>query len=358
MNDRKKPSGPVLIEIEESAAKPRKAPKSKTVKAEPNPAVLTPATAPPVPDTPGAVQDLPSGQAMQTVATLTARKPSFLGRWFWGSLLALVSFVASVAAWNFVTALLAANPLLGLIASLLLGVFVLVLLAIAIKELAAFSRLKRIDRVQKEAQTARATEDLKAAQAVTKALTRLYAGRSETDWSRDRMAQHSKEMLDASALLNAAEREVMTPLDQLALREIEAAARQVATITALVPLAFADVIAALTANIRMIRRIAEVYGGRSGTLGSWRLTRTVMLHLVATGAVAITDDLIGSVAGGGILSKVSRRFGEGLVNGALTARVGIAAMDVCRPLPFAALEKPSVTSTVQRALTGLLDRSN
>jgi len=48
----------------------------------------------------------------------------------------------------------------------------------------------------------------------------------------------------------------------------------------------ADVFTALTANLRMIRRIAEIYGGRSGAFGSWRLTRTVLTHLVATGAVA------------------------------------------------------------------------
>ena len=42
----------------------------------------------------------------------------------------------------------------------------------------------------------------------------------------------------------------------------------------------------------------------------------------ATGAVAAGDDLIHTVAGGGVLAKVSRRFGEGVVNGALTARVG------------------------------------
>jgi len=350
-------SGPVLIEIGE----PPKAAKAKPTQAEATatPEALTPATAPPVPDAPDApgASEIPSGQVMQTVATLTGRKPSKLARWFWGSLLALITFFASVAAWTFVTGLLASNPLLGLIASTLLGIFAIVLLAIAIKELAAFARLNRIDRVQKEAQAARATDDLKAAQRVVKAVTRLYAGRKDTDWSRDRLAQHAREMVDAGPLLDAAEREVLKPLDALALKEIEAASRQVATITALVPIALADVIAALTSNIRMIRQIAEVYGGRSGTLGSWRLTRTVMLHLVATGAVAITDDLIGSIAGGGVLSKVSRRFGEGLVNGALTARVGIAAMEVCRPLPFNALEKPSVTQTVKRALTGLLDRS-
>ena len=103
----------------------------------------------------------------------------------------------------------------------------------------------------------------------------------------------------------------------------------------------------------MIRRIAEIYGGRSGALGNWRLTRAVMTHLVATGAVAIGDDFLSSVAGGGVLSKISRRFGEGVVNGALTARVGVAAMEVCRPLPFTALKRPSVTGLVSRALTGL-----
>ena len=61
----------------------------------------------------------------------------------------------------------------------------------------------------------------------------------------------------------------------------------------------------------------------------------------------------GSVAGGGVLSKVSRRFGEGVVNGALTARVGVAAIEVCRPLPFHAAKRPSVTALVRRALTGL-----
>ena len=104
---------------------------------------------------------------------------------------------------------------------------------------------------------------------------------------------------------------------------------------------------------RMIRRIAEIYGGRAGTLGSWRLTRTVLTHLAATGALAIGDDLIGTIAGGGVLSKLSRRFGEGIINGALTARVGVAAMEVCRPLPFRALKRPSVTGLVKRALAGL-----
>jgi putative membrane protein len=169
----------------------------------------------------------------------------------------------------------------------------------------------------------------------------------------EEMARRRDEVFDAESLFALAEARLLAPLDAMASREVEAAARQVATVTAIVPLAFADVIAALTSNLRMIRRIAEIYGGRSGTLGAWRLTRAVLTHLVATGAVAVGDDLIGSVAGGSVLSRVSRRFGEGVVNGALTARVGVAAMEVCRPLPFGPKRRPSVTALVRRALTGL-----
>ena len=145
--------------------------------------------------------------------------------------------------------------------------------------------------------------------------------------------------------------------DRAARSEIEAAARQVATVTAFVPLALADVAAALTMNLRMIRRIAEIYGGRAGAIGGWRLLRTVLTHLVATGAVAVGDDLIQSVAGGGLLSKLSRRFGEGVVNGALTARVGVAAMELARPMPFSALPRPGTSATTSRALAGLFGRA-
>ena len=62
------------------------------------------------------------------------------------------------------------------------------------------------------------------------------------------------------------------------------------------------------------------------------------------------DDIIGPLLGGNILARLSRRFGEGAINGALTARVGVAAMDVCRPLPFAAMARPNASGVVLRAL--------
>ncbi len=327
--------GPVLIELD--ADEP----------------VQSPADAPPVAEPDGA----PTGQAMQTMAALAAGRPSRLFWWFWRLLGAVVVFFASIAAWDAVVGLVDRSPILGLIALALLVLFVGVCLAILVREWIALARLQRVERLHDEAERVVADDDVKSARALVKKLSALYAGREDMRWGRDRLAGQVDEIVDASTLVELAEDTLLVPLDAVAQREVEAAARQVATVTALVPLAFADVLAALTSNVRMIRRIAEVYGGRSGTLGAWRLTRAVVTHLVATGAVAVSDDLIGSIGGGHLLGKVSRRFGEGLVNGALTARVGVAAMEVCRPLPFATSKRPSVTGLVRRALTGLFERS-
>jgi putative membrane protein len=233
------------------------------------------------------------------------------------------------------------------------GLAVLMALALALRELAGFARMARIDTLRLRAVEAAASANIKEARSVVAGLESLYSARPEFAPARARLAARGAEIFDADGLLSLAEAELMAPLDQSARSEVEAAARQVATVTALVPLALADVATALYANLRMIRRIAAIYGGRSGTLGSLRLMRGVFTHLAATGALAVGDDMIQSVAGGGILSRISRRFGEGVVNGALTARVGVAAMDVCRPLPFRALPRPKTTSLVSRGLAGL-----
>jgi putative membrane protein len=303
----------------------------------------------PVPDL------MPEGRAMQTAGRLATRRTSALGRfglWVFG---ALASLVISVAVWDFVTSLLTRNTLLGWLAFVLFGLALLVLVLLALREAAAFARIARIDRLRARAVIART--DLKQARAVVAAVKTLYRARPETAWGLSRLVDQEADIFDADALLALTERELLAPLDKAALAEVETAARQVATVTALVPMALADVATALYANLRMIRRLSQIYGGRSSTLGNLALLRRVFTALLGAGALALADDLIGSVASGGILSRLSRRFGEGVVNGALTTRVGLAAMEACRPLPFVALEKPGTTATTSRALAGLLGKA-
>ena len=90
----------------------------------------------------------------------------------------------------------------------------------------------------------------------------------------------------------------------------------------------------LVENVRMFRAIAGLYGGRPGTLGACGSARLVVTHIIATGGLAMTDDLLGQFLGQDALRRLSRRLGEGAFNGALTARLGVAAVEVTRPAPF------------------------
>ncbi|MEE2861231.1 MAG: YcjF family protein [Paracoccus sp. (in: a-proteobacteria)] len=346
--DPKRPRRPVILDLDAAEKAPVRGPQLRTSTDE----APSPADAPPIDasDAP-----LPRPRTMEMVTRLVGRGPSRLTRFFINSGIALFTFLLGVAALDFINRLLTSYPLLGWIAVALFALFTLSCLGMALREWWAWRRLGRIDHLQRQAGAALADGSLDQARAVTDGLMALFARRADLKWQRDRLAERRAEPLDAHSLLTMAETELLSGLDQQARREIEAAARTVAATTALVPLAFADVAAALAANLRMIRRMAEIYGGRAGAVGGWRLARTVMTHLIATGAVAAGDDLVHTMAGGGILSKLSRRFGEGLVNGALTARVGIAAMEVCRPLPFMSQPRPKVGNLIGRALTGLFD---
>ena len=79
--------------------------------------------------------------------------------------------------------------------------------------------------------------------------------------------------------------------------------------------------------------------------------RLVLSHLALTGGMAAGDSLISQMLGHGVAARVSARLGEGVLNGLLTARLGLAAIEVTRPLPFAALPPPALNDLCGRSST-------
>ena len=81
---------------------------------------------------------------------------------------------------------------------------------------------------------------------------------------------------------------------------------------------------------------------------SWlRLGRLVVTHIILTGGIALTDDLLHQFLGQDLVRRLSQRLGEGVFNGTLTARVGTAALAVCRPLPFLETPEPRQRDVVK-----------
>ena len=111
--------------------------------------------------------------------------------------------------------------------------------------------------------------------------------------------------------------------------------------------AFGEPIAVLAGDALIVMAFQTLARGAAAVpqrLAALTLTiaRSVGAHLAITGGMAIGDSLVQQVLGHGIAARLSARLGEGVLNGMLTTRIGLSAMAVCRPMPFAAEKQPGV----------------
>jgi putative membrane protein len=288
----------------------------------------------------------PPPLASEPVPLPRARAMPDLGRglrWgsiFLGALGLLVILIASIWLYDWVLSLIVLDDWIGWIAAGLLGLVVLALLMIILREVAGLARLGRLGKIRHEADSAARQDDKALAIDVADRLKRLYGGRKDLAWGLQRLAKHEHDIMDAEELLRLTERTLVAPLDPVARSIVASSAKRVSVVTAVSPGALIDMLFVGAENLRMLRRLATLYGARPGTLSLFKLARMVVTHIVLTGGIALGDDVIHQVIGHGLTARLSARLGEGLFNGALTTRIGIATIDVCRPLPYLESQRP------------------
>ena len=246
----------------------------------------------------------------------------------------LASLAAGLAAARFVSDVLDRSDWIGIAGWSLLIVAALAAIILAMRELVGLMRLSRLAHLRIAAEAALRDRDATAERHLVRRMRRILGARPNLAWAAARFAEHEQDVRDPGDLFALADRELMTPLDTDARRLILSSSKRVSLVTAMSPVAFLAIAFVLLENLRLLRGLATIYGGRPGFIGSVRLARMVFVHILATGGVALTDDLIGQFIGQDLARRLSRRLGEGLFNGALTARIGVAALDICRPLPF------------------------
>ncbi len=293
------------------------------------------------PDAPEIVgEELPSvhddlaADGMRPESSASLPRGASLGGVFLSAVAGLVGLALTASFTGFVSAALARDDWIGWTATSLAAVAAATGLVIVLREIVGIVRLGRLSRLKRDAETALATRDVALERKTVAALAETFRGRRDLAWNLARLGDHTRDVRDAGDLLRLADREVMAPLDAAARRLVLKSAKRVSVVTAMSPMVWIAMLYVATENLRLLRGLATLYGGRPGGLGAFRLARMVVTHLVATGGVAMTDDLIGQFLGQDLLRRLSRRLGEGAFNGALTARIGTAAIEVTRPIPF------------------------
>ncbi|MGG4662360.1 YcjF family protein [Providencia vermicola] len=129
-------------------------------------------------------------------------------------------------------------------------------------------------------------------------------------------------------------RMVQPILDEQARKEISRCSAESAIMIAVSPLAIVDMAFIAWRNIRLINRIAAIYGIELGYYSRIRLFRMVLINIAFAGASELIREVGMDWLSQDITARLSTRAAQGIGAGLLTARLGIKAMELCRPLPW------------------------
>jgi putative membrane protein len=265
-----------------------------------------------------------------------------LGRWLFGALAALVLVALGFDTADLLARAFATSIALGVLVALLAATAGIAAIAMLVTELLSLRRLRRIEELRAEAGRLEVDAPGGRADLFAGSLVALYADRRELTPALARVRDHVTDAHDEHEVVRLLDREVLSPLDRAAYQRVLRASRDTAIATALSPAALLDFAVVLWRNLKLVREIATLYGARPGYVGSLRLLRRMLANIAVAGVAESAHHVAVEALGGSLAAAISTRMGQGVINGLLTARVGLTAMHLCRPIAFGPDNRPSL----------------
>lgn len=266
-------------------------------------------------------------------------------RWWWRIAVLAIASAVLIESYLLIQQSFATHWLLGALWSVGLGLVVVLLLSFSAREFWQLRRLKRQWNLQQQLQhqPEKFTAEPLLQQLNRSDLTLLWQQQLQPHWS-------SKEQLQRF------EEDILSCADQQVNRVISKYSVDAAVLVALSPSAMLDMLLMLWRNQRMVTKIAAAYGIKLGYWSRIKLWRQLLANIAYAGASEAISDLGASMLGAELAGKLSLRAGQGLGAGLLTARLGLQAQRLCRPLQFTHVKRPGLANIQADLLKQLAQR--
>jgi len=226
--------------------------------------------------------------------------------------------------------------------SLLLGLVAAGAIGVVGREVLSLRRLSKVDDLRIEGERLMVSEAHGQAEDFLRKVEKLYRDRQDLDQPIWRFHDQASDALNDRERLELFAHHVFSPMDRAAYQIVKTSGRDIAVLTALTPIGALDSLIVMVRTVSMMRGIAKLYGVRPGFSATLRLARRGVRNIVIAGVGELISHAAVETAGASLLRVLSARAGQGAVNGLLAARIGLSIMQICRPLPFAEDELPSL----------------
>lgn len=147
------------------------------------------------------------------------------------------------------------------------------------------------------------------------------------------------------------EQHIVSQADGKALQHISKHASATGVMIAVSPLAAMDMLVVLWRSFSMLQQIADCYGIQLGYWARIKLMKKAFKLMVFAGATEVLIEAGGHALGASFSAKLSAQLAQGVGAGVLVSRLGLQAIQQCRPVPWLSQEKPKVTDISRQLIS-------
>ncbi len=228
------------------------------------------------------------------------------------------------------------TPLLGIFYATSIFIFFIVLILIGVKEFKGYKKLKNIEDMQERVKKLQNNPTEEVFSFADKIID-IYINHPKKE-IKEKALEIQKELKERVFLkeevLEFLDERFFKYLDEEAYKLITKYSNQTALSTAISPVALIDMALILSRSWAMISEISKVYGFKPNFASKILLLKRVSFNLIFASVTDLASDYLSSVIGTSLLSKLSYHSAQGLANGVLIARIGVATINSCRVIYF------------------------